>query len=141
MVYIMIAIMQAKPQRRRSPSRKARGASSQSIAARDQAPRAKLFWTGRSQAVRLPKEFRFEGETVLIRRDGNKVILEPDNGWPPGYIEWLLTGPGIEIEVPSRKGPARTKDPFLVPHDDGSGRKVNVFDLLAERRRRKRRAP
>lgn len=38
---------------------------------------AKLFWTGRSQAVRLPKEFRFEGEEVRIRRHGNAVILEP----------------------------------------------------------------
>ncbi len=38
---------------------------------------AKLFWSGRSQAVRLPKEFRFRGEEVLIRRHGNAVILEP----------------------------------------------------------------
>ncbi len=38
---------------------------------------AKIFWTGRSQAVRLPKEFRFEGDVVRIRREGQKVILEP----------------------------------------------------------------
>jgi len=38
---------------------------------------AKLFWSGRSQAVRLPKEFRFSGETVRIRRHGSAVILEP----------------------------------------------------------------
>ena len=38
---------------------------------------AKLFWTGRSQAVRLPKEFRFEGKEVHIRRQGDAVILEP----------------------------------------------------------------
>jgi antitoxin VapB len=38
---------------------------------------AKLFWTGRSQAVRLPKEFRFEGQEVRIRRQGNAVVLEP----------------------------------------------------------------
>ena len=38
---------------------------------------AKLFWTGRSQAVRLPKEFRFEGKEVRIRRQGEAVILEP----------------------------------------------------------------
>lgn len=46
--------------------------------------RAKLFWTGRSQAVRLPKEFRFEGSEVEIRREGTKVILEPvteDDDW------------------------------------------------------------
>jgi antitoxin VapB len=38
---------------------------------------AKLFWSGRSQAVRLPKEFRLPGEQVRIRRHGNAVILEP----------------------------------------------------------------
>lgn len=38
---------------------------------------AKLFWSGRSQAVRLPKDFRFEGEEVRIRRHGDAVILEP----------------------------------------------------------------
>lgn len=38
---------------------------------------AKLFVNGRSQAVRLPKEFRFEGTEVLIRREGNKIILSP----------------------------------------------------------------
>ena len=38
---------------------------------------AKLFWTGRSQAVRLPKEFRFEGDEVRIRRHGASVILDP----------------------------------------------------------------
>lgn len=39
---------------------------------------AKLFKNGSSQAVRLPREFRFEGDKVRIRRDGKKVILEPD---------------------------------------------------------------
>jgi antitoxin VapB len=39
--------------------------------------RARIFWSGRSQAVRLPKEYRFEGDEVRIRRHGNAVILEP----------------------------------------------------------------
>ena len=38
---------------------------------------AKLFWSGRSQAVRLPKDFRFDGKEVRIRKRGNAVILEP----------------------------------------------------------------
>jgi antitoxin VapB len=38
---------------------------------------AKLFTHGRSQAVRLPKEFRFEGKEVRVSRVGDKVILEP----------------------------------------------------------------
>ena len=46
---------------------------------------AKLFRTGRSQAVRLPKAFRFEGEAVRISRVGQKVVLEPlEQGW-----DWL----------------------------------------------------
>lgn len=52
---------------------------------------AKVFWSGRSQAVRLPKEFRFEGEEVRIRRHGEAVILEPiSDDW-----RWLdaLVGP------------------------------------------------
>lgn len=43
---------------------------------------AKIFWSGRSQAVRLPKDFRFEGDEVRIRRHGPAVILEPlANDW------------------------------------------------------------
>ncbi len=43
----------------------------------DRSDRAKIFWSGRSQAVRLPKDYRFEGTVVRIRRRGNAVILEP----------------------------------------------------------------
>lgn len=38
---------------------------------------ARLFPNGQSQAVRLPKEFRFEGEWVYIQRCGNAVVLLP----------------------------------------------------------------
>jgi len=38
---------------------------------------AKLFMNGRSQAVRLPREFRFDGEEVRIRHMGRGVLLEP----------------------------------------------------------------
>ncbi len=38
---------------------------------------AKLFANGRSQAVRLPKEFRFEGNEVLIEKQGDAVVLRP----------------------------------------------------------------
>jgi antitoxin VapB len=38
---------------------------------------AKLFLNGRSQAVRLPLEFRFPGNEVRISRHGNGVLLEP----------------------------------------------------------------
>ena len=38
---------------------------------------AKLFKNGRSQAVRLPKAFRFSGDRVFIKRVGNAVVLVP----------------------------------------------------------------
>lgn len=38
---------------------------------------AKLFRNGQSQAVRLPREFRFEGDEVFIKRSGNVVLLIP----------------------------------------------------------------
>lgn len=38
---------------------------------------AKLFRNGRSQAVRLPREFRFEGDRVRVRRAGRGVLVEP----------------------------------------------------------------
>jgi len=41
---------------------------------------AKLFRNGQSQAVRLPKEFRFEEDHVYIRRAGNAVLLIPARG-------------------------------------------------------------
>lgn len=38
---------------------------------------AKLFQNGRSQAVRLPKEFRFKGNEVFIKKQGDVVVLIP----------------------------------------------------------------
>ncbi len=48
---------------------------------------AKVFMSGRSQAVRLPKEFRFKSNEVRIRKDGDTVILEP----LPEDWAWLNT--------------------------------------------------
>lgn len=45
---------------------------------------AKLFKNGQSQAVRLPKDYRFEGEEVYLKKVGNTVILIPiKNSWAP----------------------------------------------------------
>jgi antitoxin VapB len=43
----------------------------------DKKPTAELFMHGRSQAVRLPKEFRFDGAEARVSKVGDKVILEP----------------------------------------------------------------
>jgi antitoxin VapB len=45
---------------------------------------ARIFVNGRSQAVRLPKEFRFSGSDVYIKKIGNMVVLLPkDDPWAP----------------------------------------------------------
>ena len=41
---------------------------------------AKLFRNGQSQAVRLPKEFRFKDDHVFIKKSGNVVVLIPAKG-------------------------------------------------------------
>ena len=51
---------------------------------------AKLFRNGRSQAVRLPKEFRFEGDRTRVRRVPEGVLLAPMITDPQ---EWLGDGP------------------------------------------------
>jgi antitoxin VapB len=50
---------------------------------------AKIFQNGRSQAIRLPKEFQFRGEEVFIQKHGNAVLLIPhEKAWEV-FIEGL----------------------------------------------------
>jgi antitoxin VapB len=54
-------------------------------------PKAKLFMTGGSQAVRLPAEFRLEGSEVDIRREpmtGEVVLSTPRRSWND-YFDWV----------------------------------------------------
>jgi antitoxin VapB len=50
--------------------------------------KAKLFTHGGSQAVRLPKAFRFEGSEVKIERDGDRVILQASQPPRSGRALW-----------------------------------------------------
>lgn len=75
-------------------------------------PTARVFWSGRSQAVRLPKDFRFEGDVVRIHRHGAAVILEPI----PADWSWLdaLTGPiDADFARAAAERPAPQKRPAL----------------------------
>jgi len=60
---------------------------------------AKLFKNGRSQAVRLPAEFRFEGDEVLIRRDPvtGDVILSPRN---KKFEDWVKLRDRLLPDIP-----------------------------------------
>ena len=62
--------------------------------------RAKLFKTGGSQAVRLPRKYRFEGQReVLIRRQGRAVVLETvPQTWSRRFIE--LAGSAQDFPYP-----------------------------------------
>jgi antitoxin VapB len=51
---------------------------------------AKLFVNGQSQAVRLPKEFRFEGTEVYIKKIGSAVILFPKDRQLDIFLSGLL---------------------------------------------------
>lgn len=50
---------------------------------------ARLFRNGQSQAVRLPKEFRFEGDFVYVKKSGNAVVLIPAQAAWGALIESL----------------------------------------------------
>ncbi len=67
---------------------------------------AKIFQNGRSQAVRLPKAFRFKGNEVKISKKGNKVILEAleKNSWPKDFWDNFTVDPDFETpkELPSK---------------------------------------
>jgi antitoxin VapB len=66
---------------------------------------AKLFMTGRSQAVRLPKDYRFDGTEVFIKRVGHAVVLLPQKaGWDVLAQSLEEFEPGVRIE---REQPAR----------------------------------
>jgi antitoxin VapB len=78
---------------------------------------AKLFMHGRSQAVRLPKAFRFEGTEVRVSRMGDKVILEPIEKKPFDYDAWRaeLDALGARDFLPD----GLPEDPPVEPEDFG----------------------
>jgi antitoxin VapB len=75
--------------------------------------RAKIFRTGRSQAVRLPKEVRFEADQteVRVRREGNRLILEPLDEWPDTFLAALGSCRDFP-EAPERTPLRRARDRF-----------------------------
>ena len=60
---------------------------------------AKVFKTGRSQAVRIPKRFRFSTDEVLIERVGDGVILTPH---PRSWKEYFASAPRLPAGFPKR---------------------------------------
>lgn len=68
--------------------------------------------SSRMAAVRLPKEYRFEGEDMaMVRREENRVILEPAYEWPQSFLE-ILGAWGEEIERPPQPPITAQRDVF-----------------------------
>ena len=63
---------------------------------------AKRFKNGRSQAVRLPRDFRLKGTEVKTHKEGEKVILEPVEitKWSDGFYDIFKPELGFEIPEP-----------------------------------------
>ncbi len=60
---------------------------------------ASLFRNGRNQAVRIPREFEFEGTEVTLRKEGTRLIIDPVKT-KPTLLELLATFEPIEEEFP-----------------------------------------
>jgi antitoxin VapB len=58
----------------------------------------KLFRNGRNQAVRIPREFELPGEDAVMRKDGDKLIIEPVK--KSSLLEWLATLEPLDEEFP-----------------------------------------
>ena len=73
---------------------------------------AKVFTTGRSQAVRLPKAFRFQSKEVFIHKEGNRVILsEKPESWDDFFAS-----------------PARVTEDFMAERVDLPPQKRELFE-------------
>ncbi len=60
--------------------------------------RVKLFRNGRNQAVRIPREFELCGEEAILRKEGNRLIIEPAP--PRSLLALLATLEPIDEEFP-----------------------------------------
>ena len=102
--------------RRRAAKKKAGTAKTAAPGPRDGRKFARVFMSGRSQAVRLPKEFRFDVDRVIIRREGRHVVLSPpfkdwedywENGTPlPDDFEEIIA------EMRREELPLEEREPF-----------------------------
>ena len=69
----------------------------------------KLFKNGRNQAVRIPREFELPGEDAIIRKEGQRLIIEPAP--PKSLLAILATLATLDEEFPQiEDGPAEPVD-------------------------------
>src|SRR5947207_1210079 len=106
--------MTATPSHKRIGRRAQRATSGRAAAPRST---ARVFWSGRSQAVRLPKEFQLDTTEVLIQREGDRIVLSPirpvldEYGWPKGF--WSsLSKVDEDFDLGDREQPHERPNPL-----------------------------
>ncbi len=100
---------------------------------------AKLFKNGRSQAVRLPKEFRFQGTEVVVRRDavtGEVVLSEPraqssGESWQERFAAWDALELADNDALERDQTPPIEREAFQAGSDFGQTRKLTLPELYA----------
>ena len=71
--------------------------------------RVRLFRNGRNQAVRIPVEFELPGNEAIMRREGDRLVIEPAEH--VGLLDWLATIEPWEEQFPE------IDDPPVEPED------------------------
>ncbi|MFY9747411.1 MAG: type II toxin-antitoxin system VapB family antitoxin [Acidobacteriaceae bacterium] len=77
--------------------------------------KARVFMSGRSQAVRIPAEFRFDGEEVWVRRDeqtGDLILSQAPSTWAEIYAALDEAGFPAEFMAEREQGVAETREPL-----------------------------
>ncbi len=72
----------------------------------------RLFRNGRNQAVRIPRDFEMDGNEAIIRKEGNRLILEPVSNKNP-LLELLKTLETIQEEIPEMDDPPIKDEDFF----------------------------
>jgi antitoxin VapB len=70
--------------------------------------RARLFRNGRNQALRIPREFELPGDEALIRKDGDRLIIEPIP--KRSLLEVLATLEPLDEDFPEIEDPPAVDD-------------------------------
>lgn len=70
---------------------------------------ARLFKNGRNQALRIPREFELPGDEAIIRKEGDRLIIEPI-AKKPGLRELLATLEPLDEDFPHIADPPPTND-------------------------------
>jgi len=73
--------------------------------------RTRIFWSGRSQAVRIPKQFRLPGEEATIRRVGSALVIEP------AQVDWVWIDRLHEAGALDDDAAGHALEPVPMPED------------------------